>query len=45
MWILDHKDVANKQWFKEQLESLIGAIDSPENLKNLKTQETRQAKA
>lgn len=29
-WILDHKEVANKTWFVEQLESLLVSMDSPE---------------
>jgi len=29
-WILEHKEVANKTWFIEQLESLLVSIDSPE---------------
>jgi hypothetical protein len=29
-WILDHKEVANKTWFVEQLESLLASMDSPE---------------
>jgi hypothetical protein len=29
-WILEHRDVANKTWFLEQLESLLSSMDSPE---------------
>lgn len=29
-WILEHKEVANKSWFIEQLESLLSSMDSPE---------------
>jgi len=29
-WILEHKEVANKTWFVEQLESLLVSMDSPE---------------
>lgn len=29
-WILDHKEVTNKTWFVEQLESLLASMDSPE---------------
>jgi len=29
-WILEHRDIANKIWFIEQLESLLSSMYSPE---------------
>lgn len=29
-WMLEHKEVASKLWFVEQLESLLSSMDSPE---------------
>lgn len=35
-WILQHRQVADKRWFVEQLESLVSSMYSPEKFEKLK---------
>jgi len=38
-WILEHKQVANKLWFIEQLQGLLSSMDSPEIFSEPKKEE------